>query len=165
LAHQPLLPPRLADAKRPTVSDVIGLLPMACGGRQELMTPPPAPPVIRHVRDAAALLGHLVGDTVERAAVLYLDPEWRLLSRIDRIGSIATVVLPFRTVIAEALRLDAAALIIAHSHPSGSVTPSMADVAYTRELGRVAAAVELVLLDHLILAGREVTSLRALGLM
>jgi DNA repair protein RadC len=130
-----------------------------------MMTPHPAPPVIRHVRDATALLGHLVEDTVERAAVLYLDPDRRLLGRTDRIGSVATVALPFRMVVAEALRLDAAALILAHSHPSGSVGPSMADVAYTRELGRVAAAVELVLLDHLILAGREVTSLRALGLM
>lgn len=101
----------------------------------------------------------------ERAAVLYLDPERRFLARVDSIGTLTTVTLPFRTVIAGALRRDAAALILAHSHPSGSLGPSMADVAYTRELGRVAAAVELVLLDHLILAGRGVTSLRALGLM
>jgi DNA repair protein RadC len=130
-----------------------------------MMTPFPAPPVIRDARDAAALLGDLVDAIGERAAVLYLDPERRFLARVDRIGTMTTVALPFRTVIAEALRCDAASLILAHSHPSGSAGPSIADVAYTRELGRVAAAVELVLLDHLILAGRGVTSLRALGLM
>ncbi|PAV92496.1 hypothetical protein WR25_05747 [Diploscapter pachys] len=68
-------------------------------------------------------------------------------------------------VIAGALAHDAAALILGHGHPSGDATPSPADLAYTRALARVCAAVEVELLDHLILAGDRITSLRALGMV
>lgn len=124
-----------------------------------------APIVIADARAAAVLLVGLADAAIERAVVLYLDPQWTLLGRSDFVGNADTVTPPLRTIIAEALRLDASALVLAHNHPRGSTRPSAADMAYTRALARVADALDLVLADHLIVAGAEVTSLRDAGLI
>lgn len=124
-----------------------------------------APIVIADARAAAVLLVGLADAAIERAVVLYLDPHWTLLGRSDFVGNADTVTPPLRTIIAEALRLDATALVLAHNHPRGSIRPSAADMAYTRALARVAEALDLVLADHLIIAGAEVTSLRDAGLI
>ena len=134
------------------------------------MTTTPSPvtspgPVVTDAAVAARLFAGLVDAGRERAAVLYLDPKRRLLGRIDVGGGRASVALSLRMVIAGALTHDAAALILGHGHPSGDATPSPADLAYTRALARVCAAVEVELLDHLILAGDRITSLRALGIV
>ncbi len=126
--------------------------------------PHPAP-VIADATAAAAQVADLARGSTEGAAVLYLDPEWRLLGRIDFRGSADEVTPPFRTIIAEALRLDAAALILAHNHPSGDSRPSAADLAYTRDLVRIATTLDIVIADHLILAGKRVVSLRGEGLL
>jgi DNA repair protein RadC len=133
-------------------------------------SPCPAPdtagtPVIGDVAAAVRAFGPLADGGVERAAVLYLDPERRLLGRADFVGTAEMVAPSLRAVIAGALAHDAAALILAHGHPSGDPTPSPADLAYTRALARVCAALEVDLLDHLILAGDRLTSLRGLGLL
>ena len=125
----------------------------------------PPPIVIPDAQAAAALVAGLADGAVERAAVLYLDPEWRLLGRSDFSGDVDTVTPPLRAIIAAALRLDAAAMILAHSHPSGDARPSAADIAYTRLLGRVAEALDIRLADHLIVAGTVIASLHEAGLM
>jgi DNA repair protein RadC len=79
-------------------------------------------------------------------------------------SSFPTVLL-LSTLIRLALNLASTRLILGHGHPSGDATPSPADLAYTRALARVCAAVEVDLLDHLILAGDRITSLRALGMV
>ena len=134
------------------------------------MTTTPSPvtspgPVVTDAAVAARLFAGLVDAGRERAAVLYLDPERRFLGRADFAGDRTSVAPPFRAVIAGALAHDAAALILGHGHPSGVATPSPADLAYTRALARVCAALEVELLDHLILAGDRLTSLRALGML
>ncbi len=101
------------------------------------------PSRVADARTVVALVSDLRNASVEHAAVLYLDPEWRLLGRSDFAGTSDTVAPPLRTIVAEALRLDAAALVLAHGHPSGLAIPSAADLAYTRELGRIAAALDL----------------------
>ena len=129
------------------------------------MAATPPFPVVTDVADAARAFAGLADGAVERAAVLYLDPERRLLGRLDFTGTRASVAPPLRAVIAGALAHDAAALILGHTHPSGDATPSAADLAYTRLAARVCTALEMELLDHLILAGGHVTSLRRLGLL
>lgn len=134
------------------------------------LLPCPAPPlftdarpVVTDVGRAAALFGKLRNAAIERAAVLYLDPERRLLGRADFIGT-ATMVMPsFRSIFAEALRLDAAAIVLAHNHPGGDSCASAEDIAFTRALVRTAAALDIVVIDHLILTVDDVTSLRAAG--
>lgn len=65
----------------------------------------------------------------------------------------------------EALRHHAAALIIAHNHPSGLAQPSAADLAFTRHLKQALALVDVALVDHLIVAGDEVASMAEHGRM
>lgn len=122
-------------------------------------------PIIAETEDAARAFAGLGRDGIEHAAVLYLDPERRLLGRADFTGSRGSVTPSLRAVIAGALSADADALILGHGHPSGSATPSVADIAYTRRLASVCMALDVELLDHLILTRDTVTSLRRLGML
>jgi DNA repair protein RadC len=64
-----------------------------------------------------------------------------------------------------AIQHNSAGVIVAHNHPSGDARPSDSDCKATRRLVLVAEALDLAVLDHLIFAGAECTSLRQLGLL
>jgi DNA repair protein RadC len=68
-------------------------------------------------------------------------------------------------VAADALVFDAAAVVMAHNHPSGDATPSAADRSMTKRLARMLDALGICLFDHLVITGDVVTSFRALGLL
>jgi DNA repair protein RadC len=70
-----------------------------------------------------------------------------------------------REVLKEALKHNAAAVILAHNHPSGVAEPSQADLDITRQLKKVLALVEITVLDHIIIAGGDTTSLPERGLI
>ena len=61
------------------------------------------------------------------------------------------------------LRHNAAAVILFHNHPSGDSAPSPGDVALTKRLKGVLDEVDVRLLDHLIVANMEISSLAQLG--
>jgi DNA repair protein RadC len=65
----------------------------------------------------------------------------------------------------EALRHNAAAVIISHCHPSGIAEPSYADELITTRLREALALVDIRVLDHLIIAGGESVSFAELGLL
>lgn len=97
---------------------------------------------------------------------VYLDNRHRVLRFAEMFrGTIdGTSVYP-REVVKEALAVNAAAVILAHNHPSGVAEPSQADERIT---GRLKAALELVdirLLDHLIVGDGATTSLASRGLL
>jgi len=121
---------------------------------------------IRSAREAADLMAPLVAQArTERVAVAYLDEESRLVALRHTDGRMAGEVgLPVRAIIAEALDMGAAAIVVAHNHPSGDPTPSDADLAATRLLSETARRLGITLQDHLIF-GRECRSMRALGLI
>ncbi len=105
-------------------------------------------------------LGH------ELFCCLYLDNRHRVL-RFDEMfrGTIdGTSVYP-REVVKEALRINAAAVILAHHHPSGVAEPSQADERITRRLKAALELVDIRLLDHLIIGDGRATSLAARGLL
>ena len=129
------------------------------------MPPRPFSTPVTDPHTAAALFADLVAGPDERAAVLYLDPEWRFLGRLDFTGSGDAVAPPLRAIIAGALARDAASLVLGHTHPSGCPRTSPADIAYTRTLVRVATALDIIVADHLILAGGQVTSFVAMKLL
>jgi DNA repair protein RadC len=54
-------------------------------------------------------------------------------------------------------------IVLAHNHPSGDPRPSESDLHATRRLVTVADALDCTVLDHLVFAGTECTSLRRLG--
>ncbi|MEL7185422.1 MAG: DNA repair protein RadC [Pseudomonadota bacterium] len=97
---------------------------------------------------------------------LYLDNRHRVL-RFDELfrGTIdGTSVYP-REVVKEALAINAAALILAHNHPSGVAEPSQADERITRRLKAALELVDIRLLDHLIIGDGAATSLASRGLL
>jgi DNA repair protein RadC len=102
----------------------------------------------------------------EMFCCLYLDNRHRVL-RFDTLfrGTIdGTSVYP-REVVKEALAANAAAVILAHNHPSGVAEPSQADERITRRLKSALDLVDIRLLDHLIIGQAETTSLASRGLL
>ena len=67
--------------------------------------------------------------------------------------------------VARALDLGATALILVHNHPSGDTTPSKADIDMTGQIQRAAAALGIVLHDHIIVGRAAHTSFKAQGLL
>lgn len=122
---------------------------------------------IRSPADTEAFLMARLRDLPhELFCCLYLDNRHRVLSFEELFrGTIdGTSVYP-REVVKQALKINAAAVILAHNHPSGIAEPSQADERITR---RVKAALELVdirLLDHLVIGDGSSTSLASRGLM
>ena len=97
---------------------------------------------------------------------LYLDNRHRVL-RFDELfrGTIdGTSVYP-REVVKEALSVNAAAVILAHNHPSGVAEPSQADERITKRLKSALELVDIRLLDHLIVGSGPATSLASRGML
>lgn len=110
------------------------------------------------------LQAQLRSEVREVFAVLYLDNQHRLLDYEPLFyGTInASAVYP-REVARRALEMHAAAVILAHNHPSGVAEPSDADLRITRRIGEALALLDIRLLDHCIVAGSEVVSLAERG--
>lgn len=108
-----------------------------------------------------ASLGHL---RVEHCMALYLDSQYRLIrgEEITR-GTLSQASVYPREVVKAALRHHAAALILAHNHPSGVAEPSGADLSLTRHLKHALALVDVRLLDHIIVACDKTVSLAERG--
>ncbi len=98
--------------------------------------------------------------------VLYLDTRHRVI-RFDELfnGTIDSAHVHPRVVVEKALAARAAALILAHNHPSGVAEPSQADLAITRRLRDALGLVDIRLLDHMIVGDGEVVSLAERGLV
>ncbi|MEJ2173028.1 MAG: DNA repair protein RadC [Woeseiaceae bacterium] len=97
---------------------------------------------------------------------LYLDNRHRVL-RFDELfrGTIdGTSVYP-REVVKEALAVNAAAVILAHNHPSGVAEPSQADERITKRIKSALDLVDIRLLDHFIIGDAETTSLASRGML
>lgn len=105
----------------------------------------------------------LAGCRNEMGAIAYLDRSLRLLAMRHVAGGRDWLALSARTVAADALTFEAHAAMLAHNHPSGDCTPSAADLAFTRRLARALEALNVTLLDHVVLAPDGRTSLRAAG--
>jgi DNA repair protein RadC len=91
--------------------------------------------------------------------VIFLDNRHRLI-RFERLfsGSLTQTAVYPREVARRGLQLNAAAVIVAHNHPSGTAEPSQADQLLTTQLRRTLAGLEIALLDHLIVAGSRTIS-------
>ncbi|MEM7358763.1 MAG: DNA repair protein RadC [Pseudomonadota bacterium] len=98
--------------------------------------------------------------------VLYLDSKHRIICHHELFrGTIDSASVPIREVVKEALKNNAAALIVAHNHPSGVAEPSMADKSLTTALSQALGLVGVKLLDHFVVGDVEVVSFAELGLL
>jgi DNA repair protein RadC len=95
--------------------------------------------------------------------VAHVDGEARCLHVTRHDGDETGAHFPMKSILSDALRHRSAGLVLAHNHPSGDARPSDADCRATRRLATAAEALDCTILDHLVFAGDECTSLRRLG--
>lgn len=97
---------------------------------------------------------------------LLLDTQNRLIEYIELFrGTLAQTSVYPREVVKIALAKNAAAMILAHNHPSGVPEPSRADELLTQSLKQALSLVEVRVLDHFIVAGAEIVSFAERGLL
>ena len=90
-------------------------------------------------------------DYTETFRVLYLNQNNQVLGcRTISEGGLASTCCDVRTILQGALLTNAVAMILAHNHPSGNVTPSEKDIQITSQINKAAKLLDLQLLDHII---------------
>lgn len=95
----------------------------------------------------------------ESFVVLFLDVKNRLIHTKEMFrGTLTHTSVYPREVVKEALARNAASVMLAHNHPSGAPEPSEADLLLTRTLLQALALVDVRILDHFVVAGRQVHS-------
>jgi len=125
------------------------------------------PQAVERVEDAVALLRpHLADKKREHFVALLLDARHRLI-RLSPIavGSLSASLVHPRELFKEAIAASAAAVIIAHNHPSGDPAPSEHDVELTRRLVRAGELLGIEVLDHVIIGTEGAMSLCGEGLL
>jgi DNA repair protein RadC len=153
--------PGLGPAKR---AELLAVMEIA---RRALAQPLVEAPVFTRpglVKDYVAL--HLGGLAQEVFAVLFLDSQHRLITMeklfhgtLDKTG-----VYP-REIARRVLELNAAAVVLAHNHPSGVAEPSRADEFVTQAVKNALQLVDVRVLDHLVVGRGQVTSFAERGLL
>lgn len=103
--------------------------------------------------------------TREHLWVAHVDDDSRCIHLTRHDGGKSRAELPIREILADAAVHGSAGLLLAHNHPSGDVSPSPCDRDLTRRLAMISEAIDVTVVDHLILAGNECRSMRALGLL
>jgi DNA repair protein RadC len=113
---------------------------------------------------AELLLPTVVGADRERCVAALLDTKHRLLEVVTvSVGSIDHTFMSPREVFRDALLANAAAIVVAHNHPSGDPEPSADDERVTTRLVRAGEVVGVEVLDHLVLGGHGWVSLARRG--
>lgn len=116
------------------------------------------------VRDCLKL--QFAGQESESFVALFLDSQHRLIALHELFrGTLTQTSVYPREVVKAALRVNAAAIIFAHNHPSGVAEPSQADQQLTTALKQALALVDVRVLDHFIVAGASVLSFAERGLL
>ncbi len=103
--------------------------------------------------------------------VILLNVRRRLIGEPHKIadGTLDTILVHAREVFRPAIAANAAAIVLAHNHPSGDPTPSEADIKVTRDLIRAGQVLKIEVLDHVVLGrktgerDKDWVSLRELG--
>lgn len=109
---------------------------------------------------------HLARKPHEVFAALFLDAQNKLIAMEELFrGTLTQTSVYPREVVLKALQHHAAAVVLAHNHPSGTVQPSRADEALTQTLKAALALVDVRVLDHVIVAPGHALSMAEKGLV
>ncbi len=99
-------------------------------------------------------------------SVMFLTAHHHLIECVDMFrGTLTQTSVYPREVVKEALRLNAAAVVFCHNHPSGSAEPSRADEALTQTLKSALALVDVRVVDHIVVCRDWACSMAERGLM
>lgn len=117
-------------------------------------------PIIDSPEKAVAQLTDIRDKKQEYFVCLTLDGANRLIAkRIITIGTLTSSLVHPREVFADAITDRAASVIVAHNHPSGSLTPSQADLSVTRQLVEAGKLLGIDLIDHILVTKDSTISL------
>ena len=119
------------------------------------------PTRIGNSRDAAHYcMSLLAGERNERFYVICLNAQCNLLGyrRISE-GTLSEVSAYPRSVVETALNYNAHSVLLSHCHPGGTCAPSHEDIASTLQLQKVLQALNILVLDHIIVAGSQTYSM------
>lgn len=101
----------------------------------------------------------------EHLKVLLLDTRNQLIRQVEVYhGSLNTSLIRISEVFRDAVRSNAASIIVVHNHPSGDPSPSPEDIAVTRSIVEAGKLLDIEVLDHLIIGKGRFTSLKAKGM-
>jgi DNA repair protein RadC len=151
----------LGPAKR---AELVAVLELARRALAEQLRERAALDTPQAVKDYLQL--HLAHKKHESFAVLFLDNQHKLLALEELFrGTLAQTSVYPREVVLRALHHHAAAVVLAHNHPSGTVQPSRADEALTQALKAALALVDVRVLDHVIVAPGLALSMAEKGLI
>src|SRR5688572_2434960 len=115
-----------------------------------------------HIRGRAAVKAYLATlplEAREWLLALFVDNELNLLA-VDTVaqGDISSCRVPIARILCRGHALGAKGFLLVHNHPSGDPTPSAADIRLTRRLRHASEDLDMPLLEHLIVAGDEISS-------
>ena len=137
------------------VSQVLSTSPSALEISRRLLVPDEDRRQINSPGDAAAILQPLLMHRdQEYLMVLLLDTRNRVLGEPREVyhGSLNTSLIRVGEVFRDAIKANAAAILVAHNHPSGDPSPSPEDVAVTRAIVEAGKLLDCQVLDHLVLS-------------
>jgi len=135
-------------------------------GRRLLVAAPEERPQVRSPADAANLLMLEMGLLEqEHLRVMLLDSKNRVMDTPTvYIGNLNTSVVRVGELFRQAIKVNCAAIIVVHNHPSGDPTPSSEDVQVTRLIVEAGRLLNIDVLDHLVIGRQRYVSLKERGL-
>lgn len=135
-------------------------------GRRLVASSPKEKPKITSPADAANLLmSEMSLLEQENLRLLLLDTRNNVLaSPTVYVGSLNTSVIRVAELFRAALKENAAAIIVAHNHPSGDPSPSPEDIYVTKQIVKAGEIIDIEVLDHIIIGHQRYVSLKERGL-
>lgn len=116
-------------------------------------------------RDTESYLALKLGEREQEVfSVIFLDNQNHVIEYQEMFfGSASSVGVHPREIARQALKLNAAAVICSHNHPSGKTEPSQQDKAITLKIQNVMALIDVRLVDHIIVGGGQTVSFAERG--
>lgn len=109
---------------------------------------------------SAVLMPKFLGRRNETVYLLCLDAKCKMICcRMIGEGNVNSASISARKIVEVALAVNATSVVLAHNHPSGLAIPSAADINTTLNIGRALQAVDVDLVDHLVVADNECVSM------
>lgn len=122
---------------------------------------------VLHPSEVAALYYEPMSHWIrEQVVVSFLDGRnCPICDKVMAMGGVNYSLLPIREILQEALKYNAAQILMLHNHPSGDSSPSQADIENTHQMKQACELMQIPLLDHIIIGNREYTSMRERGVI